>query len=131
MASDASHLVNKLGLSPGLAVERPALRVRVKWNATLRIENREIPVRVWDISREGLSFITDATIPLGTAVSLLLHMHGLDDMGQRLAAPIHAEVRNSILTRDGFRLGAHIRKIDAEHQHLLGGWVERLAARGG
>lgn len=130
MTSDASRLASKLGLSPGISVERFGTRVRVNWQAALQFEGRELSVRVWDISIDGLSFVTDAAIALGSKLVMTLLIRAPDESGQRLAVPLSIQVCNNILTREGFRTGAYIEAIDPEHKQLLTTWIGRLQPQG-
>lgn len=130
MTSDASHLSSKLSLSPGISVERFGTRVRVNWQAALHLEGKDLSVRVWDISIDGLSFVTDAALALGARLAMTLLIRTPDESAQRIAVPLSIQICNNILTREGFRAGAYIEAIDAEHKQLLTKWIERLQPSG-
>ncbi|AKJ67547.1 hypothetical protein PATSB16_12820 [Pandoraea thiooxydans] len=119
MASISNDIASKLGLSPVFPERRKEPRFRVNWHALLDFAGAISTIRVWDISREGLSIITDAAIPLNATLTLLVVGDRGEGRGQPVAVPLKAAVRNRVGTSGGYRLGAHIESIDAASWRFL------------
>ena len=90
--------------------------------ARLIIERQIVSGRTLDVSISGLAVVADINPPLGLSCVVEFSLPGQNGLLQMLE--LQATVLNTVLTRDGFRIGLKFDAPSARTRQLLQNYVE-------